>query len=591
MTSASFRRRLIGALLAIWCAALTGLALNYAPPVMLIAHLVSAALGCLPLAVFLHAHWWQRRVAVVQHANARLGTIALVSLMTLTASGLALLVWTNVPPLRWLHWAAMLLLLLDLTVHMAWRVRQRLALRTPRNPKRNALTLWAGIGLLAVAGVGSVIAATRLSSAASQTTPIKLAHNALQGKQLSSSEDCQNCHTDVSAHWRTSAHAQAVSDVYYQSLAALFIQERGVPAAQYCARCHNPVGLMQGEIDVDAAQRITNPSANTAYKSRQLGVVLPVSDRAAEGVSCAMCHQAAHAAAQPVNGSLQLSAQGNVIAGDVLAQISLRAAPKQHAAHMAGPALKQAELCGACHNLRNPEGTLALEPTFDEWRASPYAERGVTCQTCHMPPRAGRAVNSGLPGQVRAHGGIPGAPSSLPDMADDVSLLRQAATLGVDASTLSRDLQLNVTITNSGAGHYLPTGSDDLRQVWLEVTVLDAAQQVLWQSGQLDAYGELNVDATQFGKTLGDAAGRPIGLHRFWMATQILTDTRLAPLEARRVAYAVPKAAAQQASRVVVRLLYQDVSQAYAEFALDRPVKDLPAREMARVEYVATETQ
>jgi hypothetical protein len=179
---------------------------------------------------------------------------------------------------------------------------------------------------------------------------------------------------------------------------------------------------------------------------------------------------------------------------------------------------------------------------------------------------------------------MPGAPSSLPSLSNDPSLLKQAATLD---ATLARDdagLHATVTITNSGTGHYLPTGADDLRQVWLEVTLRDVAGTVLWQSGVLNSQGALAPDTVQFRKVLGDANGQPIDLHRFWVATRILSDTRLAPLEARRIDYRIESLPDTQPDRLTVRLLYRDVTQPFAEFALNRPATDLPVHEMARVE-------
>jgi hypothetical protein len=433
---------------------------------------------------------------------------------------------------------------------------------------------------------------SQVTAITQQAQPVSLAHNALNQRQLSSAQDCANCHTDVTSHWQVSAHANAATDQYYQALTTLFIQERGPEAVRYCASCHNPVGLMQGEIDVQAAQRIAAQSGATAYESRKLGVVLPISARASEGVTCSVCHQAAHVAQNSASGTeptnLQFDLRGNLLPNDVVAQISLRAAPNQHTQAMLRSTLNQAELCGACHNLRLPDNGMLLEPTYDEWKASPYAARGITCQNCHMPAREGRMVNSGLPGLVAAHGGMPGVPSSLPKLANSAQLLRAAATLSIaNVEANGRGLRATLLITNSGAGHYLPTGADDLRQVWLEATLVDEAGQTVWQSGQINQYGELDPSAIRFGKVLGDAQNQPIALHRFWMATQILQDTRLAPFEVRTMTYDIPTHTPATASparyQLQARLLYRDVSQAFAEFALNRPVSaaNLPTHEMA----------
>jgi hypothetical protein len=161
-------------------------------------------------------------------------------------------------------------------------------------------------------------------------------------------------------------------------------------------------------------------------------------------------------------------------------------------------------------------------------------------------------------------------------------LLRQAAELSLQATPTAGELLATVTLTNTGAGHFLPTGADDLRQVWLQVSLLDSAGKLVWQSGGLDDFGELLPDTVRFRKVLGDANGRPIDLHRFWVATQILEDTRLAPLEARRVEYRLPQPPAEAGPySLVARLLYQDVSASFAAFALEKPVSGLPVIEMA----------
>jgi len=105
----------------------------------------------------------------------------------------------------------------------------------------------------------------------------------------------------------------------------------------------------------------------------------------------------------------------------------------------------------------------------------------------------------------------------------------------------------------------------------------------LWSSGKLDQFGALDPGTMQFRKVLGDANGQPIDLHRVWVATQILSDTTLSPLEARLIPYQINlSSAASTPLTLTARLLYRDVSQAFAEFAQNRPVSDLPTRELAR---------
>jgi hypothetical protein len=578
----SVRHWLAGAFLAIWCAMLSGVMLRFSPPTLLALHLVSNVGGVVPVAFFLGRHWWERRGRITHHPNSVQGHVALACLIVLSISGLMLIRWTNAAPLRWLHSGAMFVLLFDLSAHVAWRLRMHAtAARRSLAAHAHPMIRWLSAGLAALCMVGSLAWFGRDSTTRTQVDEIPIQHASLGTNHLAAAQDCVRCHGDQAQQWRISGHAQAASDAYYQAVVSLFIEERGVEAVRYCAACHNPVGLMQGEVDASAAGRVSS-SSGSAYQARKLGISLPISERAAEGVTCVICHQAAK-----VNGSLSLDAGAPALPVGGFDQLSLRADPSSHRDKLLPSTLRQAELCGDCHNLQLPNFGPALEPTFDEWLDSPYPARGVTCQTCHFSEVQARKSDSSAPESIPVHGGLPGAPSSLPGLSSEPALLRTAATL--DARLTRTDdpsvLLATVTITNSGAGHHLPTGANDLRQVWLEATLRDEHGQVVWRSGGMDQYGRLDSSAVQFHKVLGDDSGRPIGLHRIWAATRVLSDTSLKPLEVRQIPFRIVLAQPAPAlCTLTVRLLYRDVSQAFAEFALNRAVSDLPVLEMVRTD-------
>ncbi|MFN8534580.1 MAG: hypothetical protein U0556_13665 [Dehalococcoidia bacterium] len=563
----AFGPLLTGTLLVFWTAGLSGLLLGLAPASLLAVHLTSAIGGMAVVALFLRLHWWLRRDKVASQPNAKWGYVALAAVATLFGSGVALLVWTNVAPLRWVHDIATAVLATDLAFHTAWRLRRR-GLSAGRWP---VLPRWLLPGALAAVLVAMVVTAGVALTEPSRAEPLPIAHASLAGASLPAAADCASCHSDIAAQWRVSAHANSATDPYYLGLTAIFAREQGTAAVGYCATCHNPVGLMQGEIDPKAAV----PAGGTAYQERNTGVTLAMSPRAAEGVTCAICHQAAHA--EPVNGQLLVVNAAGLLPSEPLAQLGLRAAPAAHRDAMLRPVIHQAALCGACHNLALPDGR-KVEPTFDEWLASPYASESKPCQSCHFPEAAGRTTDSGLAGSVARHGGVPGAPSSLTDVANSTTLLEKAALLDVRIERVQDGIVAVVGVTNEGAGHSLPTGSDDLRQVWLEVIARDDAGVVIWQSGAIDRFGVLDPAAIRFGKVLGDAAGRPIALHRFWATDRVLEDTRIAPRERREARYSLPSTGLHS---LTVRLLYQDVPRSFAEVMLDRSVSDLPVREMA----------
>ncbi len=149
-----------------------------------------------------------------------------------------------------------------------------------------------------------------------------------------------------------------------------------------------------------------------------------------------------------------------------------------------------ATLCAACHqheqevlvpghaidSTRWPAGVLPVHTTYGEWLAGPLSP-GAPCQACHMPPDpdAGNAadlarmeLDPGLvpgwerpPGAVRSHT-FDGPKDGAGEM------LRLAAALDLMTEQVDNTLTVNVTVTNAGAGHAIPTG-EPLRSILLVV--------------------------------------------------------------------------------------------------------------------------
>ena len=107
-----------------------------------------------------------------------------------------------------------------------------------------------------------------------------------------------------------------------------------------------------------------------------------------------------------------------------------------------------------------------------------------------------------------------------------------AAELDVDF----KEGKLLVGVKNVGAGHHLPTGVADFRELWLDVTLKDADGNIVLSSGKLNEDGNLGEDARMFMKVFGDDNGEPVGL-LFWKYTKLLSDTRIPAGERRVEAY------------------------------------------------------
>ena len=117
-----------------------------------------------------------------------------------------------------------------------------------------------------------------------------------------------------------------------------------------------------------------------------------------------------------------------------------------------------------------------------------------------------------------------------------LQLLRTSAKLDVDI----KNNQVHVGVENVGAGHHLPTGVADFRELWLDITISDANDKIVFSSGKLDINGDLKADARPFMKVFGDKDGKAVGL-LFWKYEKLLSDTRI-PAKTRRVeSYDLPK--------------------------------------------------
>jgi hypothetical protein len=153
------------------------------------------------------------------------------------------------------------------------------------------------------------------------------------------------------------------------------------------------------------------------------------------GLSCAACHVRQHVRYGPPRQAGH--SVGIVFAG------------KPHGDVIRSAFFESAQFCAACHQF--PAGAEApggkpLENTVAEWEASPYAARGISCQSCHMPDR--RHVWRGI---------------------HDRDMVRTGVTLEL-TDQLAR-------LTNTGTGHMFPTYVTP--RVVLEVEAVDPAGRTL----------------------------------------------------------------------------------------------------------------
>jgi len=363
---------------------------------------------------------------------------------------------------------------------------------------------------------------------------------------------CGSCHSQIFADWSNSTHRlMAQSDPYYVVLEDLAARTVGEPFRAWCMGCHAPQAALTG------ATKTTDQPSNMLDKdgASLLASLRDYVSTIDEGTGCLFCHRVDKVenagATAGANASVDVSlADRPLYPGEDSSFAALRAVagrrnrarPDVHAASFSDPVHADSKLCASCHEEFAPGTGAYITDTYQEWAASSFNApndpvHNRTCLDCHMHADV-TAIGKDVPGRstdggpmednVLSHAFI-GAQYHLVGLrsqqaADEtLALLRTSATLAVSAPASDR---LTVRVTNVGAGHDLPTGVSDFREMWLDVTATDASGRVVLSSGDLDGAGNVPTDARMFHKVLGDKDGHLAGL-QFWTIAKFNEDTRI----------------------------------------------------------------
>ncbi|MDF1615106.1 cytochrome c family protein [Desulfurivibrio dismutans] len=319
-------------------------------------------------------------------------------------------------------------------------------------------------------------------------------------------QTCAGCHPRQYEEWTASMHALAWQDPVYQGELAKALDEVGPEVAKQCIGCHTPAGLVTGEVSGAG--------------------VSGLSDMALAGVSCDVCHSVSGHSGwetpyrQPENASLILSPGRDTADGPVRTKYGPYADQDHCGAGfhecVEQPLHKQAELCANCHQVHHYQTHTPLESTYREWKDGPYQVNGITCQDCHMVDiatflRSADTFQKPQRGEYRHY--FNGANFLVYFLVEQAALKAGDAKLAANArekyemavarlqtaadlelTPIYRDEQLaelRVRVKNRRAGHNLPTSLTNIRQIWLEMTVKDAAGKVVMTTGTVDEQGKL----------------------------------------------------------------------------------------------------
>jgi nitrate/TMAO reductase-like tetraheme cytochrome c subunit len=181
-----------------------------------------------------------------------------------------------------------------------------------------------------------------------------------------SAQVCKTCHPRHFEQWRISNHSYGQISPIFIEFAKVINQKTSGTIGTFCIRCHSPIGMILKE-----------PAFTPLPLQRKISL---------EGVTCVVCHRIAkrHGRSRGEvvieKGPLEDKFYGPF---EKIEPIPLgRDNKKTHAATQL-PFIKQAEFCGQCHDVNAPDG-FRLEDLFSEYRNSPAAREGTTCQDCHM---------------------------------------------------------------------------------------------------------------------------------------------------------------------------------------------------------------
>lgn len=199
---------------------------------------------------------------------------------------------------------------------------------------------------------------------------------------------------------------------------------------------------------------------------------------------------------------------------------------------------KDSLLCAPCHEYVSEDGVSILS-TYSEWQSSSSAENGVTCQNCHMEITEAQVVDPKVVRKSEAEVNLHEMPGG-----HSVQQLLKALDIKVRTDRKGDQLDVEIRVTNDGAGHAVPTGMPG-RRIVLSVGV---------NAGR----GITHEDRRVYGKSFKDAKGKSIQHVGDYFGTGVLleADTRIAPDEVRREGFQF-EVPADASAYLTVRLIYE----------------------------------
>ncbi len=409
---------------------------------------------------------------------------------------------------------------------------------------------------------------------------------------LPSATACQGCHAKQVDQWRTSRMAHAGQNRWVEDLYAGTGTDNGEAGFVYtrdsvhahnnpqseCASCHQPERWMDDLF--------------SAYEGHE-----NASAASLAGVSCATCHLMADVDESKINfpgifpGVVTMT-RNTLVRYGALGDVSYHAAGRMRASLQ--PQLTSV-VCATCHQDANDptdegrfDGPLS-EPTYGEWKESPYGDSASphfeSCMGCHSTATndtsASTLQETALrpPGQIRSHTFEGTTPE----------FLQKAVDLQLHVRQEDGQLIGHVQLSNTGAGHRVPTGVT-IRNMILLVEAYDEHGPLAYLGdahvGPLGGEGDpaqgyyATLPGKLYAKVNASADGQQAVL--FTEAVRIDRDTRLKPFETDALEFPFAIAEGEDLSmrvRVIYRRAWRDLvdTKSWTTDGQGKPLPDLQA--------------
>jgi hypothetical protein len=611
-------------------------------------HVLAGVVFAILLLPHLSAHL-VRTIGLRRPIMSLFGGIVTLVILANIISGAQIAVWGQSEALRWVYtlhlgstWVVMACLSLHLLAHRLFISRSRRRLERSWFPSLGpGLARTTGLALLLA--VGSVTLATVLYqqfpvsyAQGPAVTPYELPYGEqpfwpsqtetetggfVDPRQLSGAERCGNCHPQIFSEWQASMHSQAASDRAYQTNINLLAASRGMAATRYCEGCHAPVPLLSGQLT--SGGKLATPG------------------HLKEGVGCRSCHNIDRVVHLKGVGSFRLALDADYLFQGrdtpILTAIHdylIRIQSRQHRRDMSRPPLGAAQMCATCHvqfmdKEMNDWGWVKMQDEYSDWLSSPYSGNGdpafsqrnvQRCQDCHFPLTAGQDPSSDSSGRLVSHHSL-GANTAIPYLTGDTgqqqrvtqflmadriritidperkqNATRSGKPLDHDAlpqqdpppyAHLGDQVIARVVVQNSGVGHEFPGGTIDINQVWLHLRVVDGQGKLVYESGAMDAKGNVDASAHRYGSIPIDRSGKHVWRHDLFnmIGDSYRNVIGAGKADVLRYSFTVPYWAKTPLT-LSAAVNYRKFNQKYAHWALKDDTLSLPVVTMARASEI-----